>query len=138
MQLKFNTRQIILIGGLLSIIGIVLTFIMNAMLIPHILTIVGIEIVIITMAIRYILKKSSLKILSVWIIIFSILNFARHSIFFVVLSRIGELFENDPKFIWYLARESIWLIVSLWILSCGFVLIIEHRKIQFTEFVKSN
>ena len=135
--MKIKSWQIILFGGIMATIGIALGFKMDEMLFPQILAVLGIEIVIIESVRIYIIKKESVKILGVSIIIFSILNFLRHSMFFIVLSRIGELYENSTDFNWFLLRESIWLIASIWILTRGVKLIKDNEEAIFEEYVKS-
>ena len=135
--MKTKSWQFILIGGIVAISGIGLGFKIDEMLFPQILAVLGIEIVIFESVRKYIFKKSSVKTLGITIIFFSILNFIRHSMFFIVISRIGELFENSPDFIWFLSRESIWLIASSWILFKGINLVKEKEETDFKEYVKS-
>lgn len=135
--MKTNTLYIISIGGIFSVIGIGLGLIMNQLLIPQILTVLGIELIVLESMRRYIFKKSSLKTLGISILLFSILNFLRHSTFFIVVSKIGELYNDDPAFIAFLVRETFWLIFSTWILSRGINLFRISDVTTFDKYINS-
>lgn len=135
--MKTMSQKTILLGGIFMAIGIVLGLIVDEVLISQILVVLGIEIIIFELVRKYIFKKSSIKILGVSILFFSILNILRHSTFFFIISRLKEFYENSIVFNQYLFRESIWLIASIWILGKGIQLIKNEKEKEFKEYVKS-
>ncbi len=86
---------------------------------------------------KYFRKNKSIKAIGIFLLVFSIANFLRHSMFFFTLYRIVELFQNDLGFLLYLLRESIWFVVSVWIVSRGMRLVRKHGEIEYSEYVKT-
>lgn len=134
--LEIKTSNIILIGGILLVSGIGLGFLVG-LLIPQILVVLGIELLILGGIKDYVFKRSSIRNLGFVLLIFSMLNFLRHSTFFIVISQIGRLFEHDSYFLFFLAREIVWLLVSLWILSRGLLVAKRKNKLNFEAYIKS-
>lgn len=117
--------------------GIVSTFLLNELLLPQIFIVVGIEILVVTFIRSYVFKKCSIKLLGIIISLFSIVNFLRHSVFFMVISRINEVFDSDSYFSNFLLKEITWLIPSTWIVFQAIRLIGNSRAYVFNHYVKS-
>ncbi len=134
--LKIKTSNIILTGGILLVSGIGLGFLVG-LLIPQILVVFGIELLILGGIKDYVFKQSSVRNLGLVLLTFSMLNFLRHSTFFIVISQIQTSFEREPYFLFFLAREIIWLLVSLWILSRGLLVAKRKTDLDFEAYIKS-
>ncbi|WP_367392194.1 hypothetical protein [Lewinella sp. LCG006] len=135
--LNHGNKKIAIYGLLMFVVGLVIAFLADDFLIPGVLMIVGMEVVFLELVRKYLIKKSSIKILAYTILVFSILNFLRHNVFFIVVSRISELYKNDPDFNWFLVTEFIWFWVSIWILSRGFNLLFPKEEINYEEYTAS-
>lgn len=135
--LNHKNERIPTYGILICLLGLMIFFLGDNFLIANILIIVGVELVLLELVRKYLMRKLSIKVLTNGILIFSILNFLRHSIFFIVLFNIRQSYENSAEFNWFLITESIWFIASVWILSRGLNLLFPKENINYQDYSSS-
>ncbi len=128
-------NNILGIGVALLIVGLVIfPFSGLHRVIPEVLIVLGLELTVVELVRKYIFKRSSLKALGIIILLFSALNFLRHSTFLLILWNILDYFEPDLYFLIYFTLESIWLAASIWILRQGVSLAKELPNMSFAAY----
>jgi len=120
------------------LMGIASIILFENIFFTQIFLVIGLELIVLSLVSKYVLKSASLKVLGIVIIVFSTLNFFRHSVFLIVLSRIFELYEGDSDFTTFLMRGFDWLLGALWIAYIGLKLVFDPPEVTFDTYVKSS